>query len=470
MTGVLPVLKLMFTVLPLQRWFLWIGASLALAVVAATLSDTHGGATWWAPVAMVGSGVFLFSLPTPASALLSRHLAASRALRLIPRGRIQLLVSGVIAQLLIASIAAAWVIDIASYLHVERRLPPAGGLTTYSILVGAFVGAFAMLTLFFVTLYYAHRFHFLILLAYVVILRTLSVIFPDDWPAREFITSGTALAGVFIGTWIVWLLFGIAFLTAGRVTRPVLNQENGLLTRWLAPGDGRAVSAPSEQRATRTLLTGRHRGHYLVRSLMGIGAGVLCGYYWWTLQGHPALQAGEERLLAVLNAYMGGVAAAAVTYPMMGRARYLWLKACLDRGQLFRAVEAEGWRALLSIIGFALALCAYLCFLAQVPWAVIVRILLLSFVSGAAMIYLVLLSTRGWRVLEGVLVAALSALWLVALIQSAFAAAGGSRLLVPLLAAELLLVPLLRGWAKSRWSSIDWLLNRPHNRLSAMIQ
>jgi len=152
---------------------------------------------------------------------------------------------------------------------------------------------------------------------------------------------------------------------------------------------------------------------------------------------------------------------------MIGRARCLWLTACLDRGQLFRAAEREGWRALLSIIGFALAMCAYLCFLAQMPWGIIVRILLLSFVSGAAMIYLVLLSTRGWQVLEGVLVAALSALWLIGLLQSAFAEAGGSRLLL-LLVPELLLVPLLRGWAKSRWSSIDWLVNRPVIKRSAI--
>lgn len=152
---------------------------------------------------------------------------------------------------------------------------------------------------------------------------------------------------------------------------------------------------------------------------------------------------------------------------MIGRARYLWLKVRLDRGELFRAVEAESWRTLLPIAGFTLALCAFLCFLAGVPWILSVRILLLSFVSMAAMIYLVLLSTRGWQWLEGVLAAALSALWLIGLLQSAFAEAGGSRLLL-LLVTELLLVPLLRTWAKSRWSCIDWLVNRPVIKLPAI--
>jgi hypothetical protein len=451
----------MFTAQPLQRWFLGIGALLALAAAAAALSGAHGSAAWWVPVAIVGSGILLFSLPTPASARLLRDLGASRALRLIPRGRIQLLASGVIAQLLIAAVAAAWIIAFAVYLHLERRLPAADSPTTYSAWAGAFVGAFAFVTLFFITLYYAtaHRLVFLVLVAYLIILRALSVMFPH-WSVREFITSGPALAAVFIGTWSLWLLFGIVFLTAGRITPLVLNPEGSSLPRWLTARDRQSMGTPPERSATRVLLTGRCYGHSLARSLPGIAVWALCGYYFWTWQSSPALEAGEERLLAALVAYVGGVAAAAAVYPMIGRARYLWLKARLDRGELFRAVEAESWRTLLPIAGFTLALCAFLCFLAGIPWTLSVPILLVSFVSAAAMIYLILLSTRGWRLPEALLVAALSALWVVGLIQSAFATTGESRLLL-LLVPELLLLPLLRAWAKSRWSSIDWLVNRP---------
>jgi hypothetical protein len=131
----------------------------------------------------------------------------------------------------------------------------------------------------------------------------------------------------------------------------------------------------------------------------------------------------------------------------------------LDRGQLFRAVEAESWRTLLSIGGFALVISAYLCFLANVSWASVLQILLLCFASGAAMIYVVLLSTRGLRLVDASLITALSALWFFGLLLSVFAS-DGSRLLA-LLAPEVLLVPLLRAWARSRWMLIDWIINRP---------
>jgi len=122
-------------------------------------------------------------------------------------------------------------------------------------------------------------------------------------------------------------------------------------------------------------------------------------------------------------------------------------------------VEAESWRTLLSIGGFALVISAYLCFLAKVSWASVIQILVLSLVSGAAIIYVVLLSTRGLRLVDACLVTALSALWFFGLLLSTFAS-NGSRLL-SLLALELLLVPLLRAWARSRWMLIDWIINRP---------
>jgi hypothetical protein len=36
----------------------------------------------------------------------------------------------------------------------------------------------------------------------------------------------------------------------------------------------------------------------------------------------------------------------------------------------------------------------------------------------------------------------------------------GARLLL-LVALELILIPLLRAWARSRWMHIDWIVNRP---------
>lgn len=461
MTGVLATVRLMFTALSLQRWLAGAGALLALLGAAGMIADALGSPSVWAPLATIMSGVLLVISPCFLGGPLLRHLASSRAVRLLPHGRLQLFLGSLLTQLLIAAIAAATVAAFIGFVQLHERLR-AGLLTSNGAAAAVFVVGFGMASLLFITMYYGsgHRLGFLGLLGWALLVRGLSVAFPHC-PAREFIASTRGLVLVFVGISSLWALFAVAYLRAGRIAPPALGgsgDERIPLIQWLAARDGDALIATSGRNATRLLLTGKYFGRRITRPLLGIGAGVLCWYFVWTLRSNPVLELGKERVLAVINAYGAAVAAAASIQPMIGRARYLWLKALLDRGQLFRAVETESWRTLLSISPFGLAISAYLCLLAQVPIAVVTEILLLSFVSGGAMIYLVLLSTRGWRLIDASLITALSALWMFGLLQS-MAGDGGSRLLL-LLMAELLLIPLLRAWARSRWLRIDWVVNR----------
>lgn len=462
MTGVLATVRLMLTALSLQRWLIGAGAVLALLGAAGMIAGALGRPGIWAPLAIIMSGMLLVISPCFLGGTLLRHLAASRAVRLMPHGRLQLFLGSLLTQLLIAAIAAATAAAFIGLAQLHERLP-AGLPTSSGVAAVVFVVGFGMASLFFIALYYGsgHRLGYLGLLVCVLLVRGLSVAFPH-WPVHEFLASTRALILVFVGTSSVWALFAIAYLRAGRIAPPVLGGSGGghlPLMQWLAARDGDASIANSGRKAMRLLLTGSWFGRSDPRSLLGIGAGVLCGYFVWTLRSNPGLQAGEERFLAVVNAYVAPVAAAASIQPMIGRARYLWLKTRLDRGQLFRAVEAESWRTLLSISGFALVISACLCILAKMPWPSVIQILVLSLASGAAMIYVVLLGTRRLRLMDACLITALSALWLFGLLLSVFVSNGSG--LLSLLALELLLVPLLRAWASSRWMLIDWIINRP---------
>jgi hypothetical protein len=461
-SGVIATVRLMFTAVSLQRWFLRASALLALVALAGMVAGKLGSPRWWTPVAILSACLLLAPSPPLVGAALLRSLGAPRAVRLIPHGRLQLLLGGLCAQVLvalIAGVAAATIVAYSENPQLHDHLSAAAAASA-----GLFVSMFAIATVSLIALYYASalRGGALILISCIVALKLLTIAFPN-WHLRQFMTSASALLFTFIGALSLWALFAVGYLTAGEIRRPTLNQADGSLMHWLDAGDGRAPIAASERYATRVLLTGGRFGRRVTRSVVGIGVGVLCCYCLWRLRGNPIFNPEEDRFLAIMVAYTGGILATASIRPMVGRARYLWLKTRCDRGQLFQKVEAEGWRALLSVGVFALAVSAYISLLARVPWQIVVETLLLSFLSGIAMIYVMLLSTQERPVLHGILVTALSALWFFGLfyglLQHDFRVTG-SRLFL-LLAPQLLLIPLLRTWSQSRWQRIDWIVNRP---------
>ena len=461
MSGVLATVRLMFTALRLQRLFLRTSAVLALLGVAGLIAGMLGHPRWWTPLSIIGACFFLAPSPPFVGGALLRSLGASRAIGLVPQGHFRLLLGCFCAQILVALIAAIVAVTIVGYsgdpqLHDRISAAVAAASTL-------FVSVFALTALAVVTVYHlaAPRGGFLVVIAYAIGFEVLSIAFPH-WSVHEFLTSTTGLLAAFIGALGLWALFAATYLRAGRITPPQLREGDRsliALMQWFVARDEHALIAHSERNATRVLLTGKY--FFVLRNTrLVIGA---CGgavvFYYLSVRGLPAPSTGEARFLAIFTTYVGGLVAALSIHPLIGRARCLWLKTSLDRGQLFRTVEVESWRTLLSVDAFFFAFYAYLCLLVRIPWSIVTQVLLLSFVSGAALIYVLLQSTRRWPVVDALMVIVLSALWFFGLVQCGFGG-GGSRLLA-LIAAELLLVPLLRIWARSRWARIDWLVNRP---------
>lgn len=462
MSGIVATVRLMFTAISLQRWLLRASVLLALLAVTGVVVGAPGSARWWTPVSILCACLLLAPSPPLVSAVLLRSLGAPRAVRLIPHGRLQLLLGALCTQMLVGLIVAAAAATIVAYSGNPQLHDRATAAAAAS--AALFVTAFAIATVSVVVLYYtsALRGGAFILIASMFAINLSTVAFPH-WRLHQFMTSVSALLLTFIGALGLWALFAVGYLSAGGVRPAMLRHRKGALMHWLEAKSRRALIAPPERHATRVLLTGCRFSRRATRTLAVLGGSVLLIYCLRKLRGSPVFNAEEDRFFAVMIAYTGGMVATGSIQPLVGRARYLWLKTRLNRGQLFQKVEAESWRILLSVGVLALVVSAGICRLAQVPWAIAAETLLFSFMSAVAMIYAMLLSTRRRPILHGLLVAALSGLWFFGLFFGLLqrdVASAGPRLLL-LLAPVLLLIPLLRISARSRWTRIDWLINRP---------
>jgi hypothetical protein len=84
------------------------------------------------------------------------------------------------------------------------------------------------------------------------------------------------------------------------------------------------------------------------------------------------------------------------------------------------------------------------------------EVLAVPFAAGSAFVYVSLLTVRGNRLGDNLILAGNAAL----LFAEMLSAASHSQLLAALICVQIILVPLLREVARRRWNNIDWLLLR----------
>ena len=465
MSGVFATLKLMFTAVRLQRAFLVVTSLCVVAGLGLLATGAHDGAGWF----LIGCCILAVVLPPFLGGILLRNLSAPRTVQLIPHGRLQLLLGCFLAEALTATIPALFFAMVAAHVAHERAHLASDSYPPAMLFALIFVSIFALATLFFITLYYGSASQFGIL-APIVVIAAFPIVgrtFPQ-LHIREFPTSAFDLSITLAGSLVAWILFGALYLRAGRISPSMWGRAvtSGHVTmappQWLAAREGIAAALPGSRRdAMRMLLTGSYPGFWsgVAYPALALIVGNLAGFALVATGRHGGGLEGVGRFLAVMTAYSAGLASAMVILPMIGRARYLWLKSSLDRRQLFREAEAQSWRTLAILTLAAGVATVLVCFLSGVTPRVAGETLTLSTVSGAVMIYLVLMHTRGWRLADIILSTLLSAVWFFGLIVSVLGA-GGSPLLF-LLAIQIPLIPLLRAWALARWTHIDWMINRP---------
>jgi hypothetical protein len=158
--------------------------------------------------------------------------------------------------------------------------------------------------------------------------------------------------------------------------------------------------------------------------------------------------------LAIASIVAGGNAERAP-----GRSRALWLRGGWSRGELFDAVERSAWRhnglVLLALVLFALGISAHA---GMTPSQMAAGIPLIL-IGTALSTYLGLMLTRGVRALESSLaVAVVMALAAIAAMATDDEVSHG--MVAAALVALAAFAVVLRGFARRRWTRIDWSLCR----------
>ena len=156
-----------------------------------------------------------------------------------------------------------------------------------------------------------------------------------------------------------------------------------------------------------------------------------------------------------------GVMPAAPTGLMTRRAKSLWLTGRLGREELFLAVERQSWSMVLRVacpaMALALALLSFSLRAMPAP-AQLLGILVVPLTAGASGIYVSLLLVRGTRFTDSVLLTGYTVLLMVEIFSAL--AQSPTSILPPLLAANIIAIPLLRHIGLRRWQLIDWLIHR----------
>jgi len=457
MKGALATTVLMFTMVRLQRWLLWSGL---IALATGALCILGAVRAWWPPVLLISGCALVLGLPVFLSGVLLRQLASPRALQLTPGARSQLLLGTLLTTLLVATGVALT----AALLMTHVFSQPAHGGELYGRTALMFSATLLTTTLCCCCFYYSSRLRFGFLIP-LVAFTGLRPLLPLAGQLR-LLTPAAMLASS-LGLWVV---FTLAFLRARRIAPAVWGttaQEPDLRFTGLRPRDAAGDPAPAFTRpqALRALLSGVYASgrasvvRLLLRVVMFYGG--LLALIILVSPGHGTH--GESGFLTSMLSFMGTAVVFAMAASMIRRARYLWLKAGLDRRQLFLTVEALCWRVMLGAAVILLVMAGLFCLLLGAPPQVLARAELLTLIPGAAILYLGLLCIQGWRLPDVLVGAVYTLLWLATFVLSMSATLNPA--LLYLLAVQALLIPVFRFWARARWDRIDWLRNMPRQAL-----
>jgi hypothetical protein len=270
------------------------------------------------------------------------------------------------------------------------------------------------------------------------------------YPMREIGERSMTLQGSLAHIGVVWFVFGAGFL---------------LWPRW------RAFLATRRVRSLATL------GASLRRQVSGREIDLMLGTAnpWFLI----AAQVVPIILASTIGFYSAAVwlfyltifstVAGAIACQAAERSRVLWLRGNWSRGELFSQVERSFWRHNRFVMGALIALMLGIGSYAALPVSLLAIGVPLLMLSTILSTYLGLMVTRGLRFAEGAL-AVMVMLALMAVAVLAARANGGTQDLVIAAGAEVglaFVAVVIRSAARARWENIDWMLCRPDRALRA---
>ncbi len=449
------VLRLLY-VSALQRWLLAIGLVLTLFGIFAQLGGWHPAAQpLFSIAALLGIMTAVVS-PVVVDPMLFRALSAPRSIQLIPHGRLKLLLGVFCAQLLLAVFIGT---AFGALVAIGVQPPPHGGGTTSALVGTTCVLAFAALTLFFVIFSWTlqYRLAAIVWLPFVVGPRLLSFAFPRLHAAA--LTTPRGLAIVLMASLLAWLLFAVTYARTGHINRPLWNTVGlGSVPKRTSSPHASIPREPQYRRreAIRILLTGSaHVRRTSVLIVLGIGAlSILL-----TLLTMAARADKAPLMWPFITCLFAGLVPGIFAIVIARRAKYLWLITGMGRAELFATIETECWWMITLTAGAAMIMAIPLLafWIHTDPLnAQALEVLAVPFAAGSAFVYVSLLTVRGNRLADNLVLAGNAVLLFAEMVS----AESHSQLLPALICLQIILVPLLREVARRRWNNIDWLLIR----------
>jgi hypothetical protein len=269
-------------------------------------------------------------------------------------------------------------------------------------------------------------------------------------PLREVSERTMTLKGSLMQIAVVWLVFGGGFLLWPRwkafSATWRLRPKEGALARLRRQVTGREIDLMLGTANPWLLICGMVVP-IVFASTIGFYSAAVWLFY-----------------LTIFSTIAGAIACQAAE-----RSRVLWLRGNWTRAELFAQVERSFWRHNSFVMGALIALMVGIGSYAALPVSLLAVGLPLLMLSTILSTYLGLMVTRGLRLAEGALaIAVMLALMAVAVLA---ARSGGSEqdlIVVAAIEVGLALAALvLRAAAKKRWESIDWMLCRPDRALRA---
>jgi len=434
-------------------------AGLLVVVAAFVLLQFFAQSTWLLTIPFLG--VTLIFLGSALMPLMFGRMARSHLIRVLPWGRVKLLLSAFITVAIVAlplPLLSFFAMDKAidqyaihgSYDSVASHVIPSAAVlqnvrrgmfeNLYIQLSGSFLmTGWLYLALWFITSQRS-------IAGYVKAL--LVILFVMLFPLREVSQLSMTLKGSLTQIGIVWFVFGAGFLlwprwkafTAGWRLRPQ-DRLAALLQRQVA---GREID----------LMLGTANPWFLIAAqVVPIVFASTIGFYSaavWLFY------------LTIFSTIAGAIACQAAE-----RSRVLWLRGNWTRGELFSQVERSFWRHNSFVMGALIALMVGIGSYAALPVSLLAIGLPLLMLSTVLSTYLGFMVTRGLRFAEGALaVTVMLALMAVAVIAAR--AAGDPQdilIVVGIEVAMAIAAIVLRSAARTRWEKIDWMLCRPDRAL-----
>jgi hypothetical protein len=403
-------------------------------------------------------GATAFFLGSALMPLMFGRMARSHLIRVLPWGRVKLLVSAFITVAIVALplplflVCQLFQVDhyYAHLSHAGAHHHVPGAATIEKMRQGYIQNIWLTLTTAFLTTGWLY-----LTLWFITSQRSIAgyvkgllvILFIMYGPMRQLSELSVTLKGSLTQIGIVWLLFSAAFLLWPR--------WKALSASWRRPqGDFAAFLKRQVGGREIDLLLGSHNPWLLTSAqVVPIVFASTIGFY------SPAVWL---FYLTLFSTVAGAIACQAAE-----RSRVLWLRGNWSRAQMFSVVERSFWRHNSFVLGALIALMVAIGSYTALPVLLLAAGLPLLALGTVLSTYLGLMVTRGLHFAEGSLaVVIMLALMAVAIVAARSQDRTDDILIVVAIEAALAVVALvLRSAAKARWASIDWTLCRPEHAL-----